>query len=229
MARLVYQIPDVHRQSLIHLFAMADESFDRLHQGLASAPLTVPGRPIVEHVKATVQDGQGTIEPLVQMLRSLALAWEKQESLPVADFALGVRDALQKGTDAGDIDWDRGQKRLVTLLQLDTVSLIGRAGAILGEHERYFSDARILTDLRPVFRRESITEPPAGAALTHVLRISYYEETLAASKDFYVALDPDGLRQLLATIERAQVKEATLRQTLVGTQLALIDQGDHHG
>jgi hypothetical protein len=60
---------------------------------------------------------------------------------------------------------------MVALALDDTVGTAAKAGPVLTEHERIFEDARILTDVRPIFHPD-LSEKPNAAVIVHMLRLT---------------------------------------------------------
>jgi hypothetical protein len=102
--------------------------------------------------------------------------------------------------------------RLESLLQSgEALGVTAKALAILSDHEHPFLGARILSDVRTVFKT-NLVDPPAGAVTVHMLGIHYQDGH--AHKDMFLALDLKDLRQLRDTIDRALEKEKHLHEML---------------
>lgn len=100
------------------------------------------------------------------------------------------------------------------LLETPAIRTTARAADLQGDHERLFSDARILTDVRPVFGAQA-SDPPSGAVLNQMLKIEYYDGD--ALDAIYLALDRNDLMQLRAVIDRALEKSETLLTKVLPT------------
>jgi len=94
---------------------------------------------------------------------------------------------------------------------LDVRSLqVGHKAALLQvEHGRVFTNARILTDIRPVFSEPVEEGPLASALVIHTLKIEYWES--GDQKSFFVALDAEDIQTIYEQVERAKLKEKRLR------------------
>jgi hypothetical protein len=77
------------------------------------------------------------------------------------------------------------------------------------EGERTFCDARILTDLRPVFGKD-IASGPAGMVIIHRLKLGYHNSE-GEHRTFYIALDAEDLVTLKKAIDRAELKARSLK------------------
>jgi hypothetical protein len=90
------------------------------------------------------------------------------------------------------------------------VSVVAKAANVLGEQERVFLSARVMSDIRPVFSDQP--DSVSGAVVTHSLNIHYHEE--GKHRDFFVALAANDLQELKKVIERAERKSATLKSLI---------------
>jgi len=93
---------------------------------------------------------------VVGVLGSLYLTWEAQ-STPLEQFVdQEVHGALDKAEtfskENADVQWAKLRRFLVSALSLEnTVGTAAKAAYILTQHEHVFFNARILTDVRPIF------------------------------------------------------------------------------
>ena len=131
------------------------------------------------------------------------------------EFAREVYESLQQ--DYPDVEESAFCDRLVRLLQLEAISVASRAASLQQEQEHTFCNARILTDIRPVFG-ERTDQSPVGAVVLHTLKISYHHSR--ELKDFYVALDSDDVRTLQEVLSRAEEKAETLDSVLDSAKIA---------
>lgn len=110
---------------------------------------------------------------------------------------------------------NESQQRLATrikyLVEQRSTQVLHKSLALMQEHQSVFLDARILTDIRPVFGGE-VSEGLDAVVLTHSLKIDFVRE--GKRKSFYLALDQSDLRVMKTTIERAIDKATSLRETL---------------
>ncbi len=110
-------------------------------------------------------------------------------------------------------------ERLAALLALDSLNSIAlKAKELQAESERTFCDARIITDVRPVFG-ENIEDSPA-MIIVHTLKIGFHE---SGHKDIYVALDAGDIANLKKTLQRAEDKANKLKAILDKAGLRNLD------
>jgi hypothetical protein len=75
------------------------------------------------------------------------------------------------------------------------------------DHQSILEDAKIVTDLRPVFDKPG--ERPLGAIITHTLKIVHHES--GEHKELFFALDADDVLNLKRIAERALEKMSSLK------------------
>ena len=107
--------------------------------------------------------------------------------------------------------------RLSTLLSTTSLAISAKAQVLQRDYARLFHDAKIITDMRPVFE-QSTKEPPQGVLLDHTLKVVYHEG-LGDHQELYLALDSSDLVALKKVIERAEEKEQTLRSLLASKSI----------
>jgi hypothetical protein len=103
------------------------------------------------------------------------------------------------------------KKKVKTLLEIEGLSLISKAIGLRSDFPDTFCDAKVLTNLRPVFGPD-VKVSPLGAVITHTLKIEYHRNS--KHREFYLSLDHHDLDKLIAALERAKQKNATLKALL---------------
>jgi hypothetical protein len=130
------------------------------------------------------------------------------------DFMEGVQNVPQ--LKAGKQGMARLRGRFEQLLSTNSFNLLSKAKRLQRDGERLYCDAKILSDIRPVFNRNP-TSRPLGAVVTHTLRLGYHES--GDHKEFRVILDSVDLDVLADVVFRAKAKDETLRELLKDAKL----------
>lgn len=131
------------------------------------------------------------------------------------DFLRDLASAIIDGIAPDAVSSEDAAKLAAVLEALLNVPglLLGHKSAVLQlEHERFFLGARVLSDIRPIFR-ENMDEPLASALLCHSLKIEYWQG--GERKEMYVALALEDLTVLYDALERAIAKDRRLRDELM--------------
>ena len=89
------------------------------------------------------------------------------------------------------------------------------------EHAHVFCNARILSDIRPVFAESA--DSASAAVVIHNLQIGFHEGGTGPHKEFYVALDTGDLRKLKELIVRAEKKDIALQTMLKSSNVPYLD------
>ncbi len=116
------------------------------------------------------------------------------------------------------------RKRLVDLLDnASTLKVLYKASKVFDDYERIFFDAKVVTDIRPVFDLDSGTgiEVIQAFTITHAIKIEYKD--LEGEKEFFVALDSTALEDLHEEIVDALEKTNSIKFMLKKAQMTYVD------
>ncbi len=119
-------------------------------------------------------------------------------------------------------DRQRFKSRLIELLGIEAVRVGAKALEMLFENQRSFLNARIVTEVRPIFGSNP-EDTPAGALIVHMLKITYREQ--GEDREFFVALDTTDVGKLSSVLDRADAKAESLRSYLERTRVSYIHPG----
>jgi len=123
-------------------------------------------------------------------------------------FAELVVDSLEVSED----DKPDGFARwLGGVLESRAVVLSAKAMNVFLDHDHTFSQARILTDVRAVWKDGADSDPEVGV-IYHLLKLIYREGR--HTQQIFLAMDSNDLQLLKDAVERAQTKERTLQHWL---------------
>ena len=215
MARLT--VPTTFRPALAKLSSLSDESAAQLLSAInSSTPISNP-RVMATRIGPSVPSiSPEDLTQIVNALFSLS-AVRVLHKVAIPSFVDDVGDSLQ--SKKSDVDVAALKSRLEKLLQADSLIVGAKASAIQREHPNVLVDARILTDLRPVF--EDGPESLRGAVVVHMLKLTCIRTNEPA--EFFFALDDGDLEILQKTIARAETKSKALRDFMEKSGLPSID------
>lgn len=207
----ILNIPPDDRLGLAILREMPDEVFQSLiievNQSAASIP-TVKGL------------SPGDAEQVMDAVNSLARV-RAYADVDVEEFASDVCESLVKYEELKPTEGFRFRGRLATLLGIEGLNLAAKAFSLLGEHERLFCSARIITDARPVYG-SSVSDPPAAVAITHILKIDYHGAG-GHLDEIYIGLGSNDLKELRSVLDRAEGKAKSLQAVFEKSKIKFID------
>ena len=187
------------------LVAALDESPRSLDVGEIASSLTVHGATDL-----------GQLERLLRVV--VSADWQRRAASLTEDAA--VESLVERLAEVGDYDVGSGlQSFLTRLASTGTVRLLGKTNDVGSEHANAFLEARILSDVRPIFAdgEDLVVE---GALLSQSLRITYVKDRFVV-EDVTVTLDEASLSKLKTQIERAEAKAAAVRTLLETVGLPL--------
>ena len=132
----------------------------------------------------------------------------------VTEFVEAVVIApIEDGSTEPALD-SKQQESLRTRLPLlfafdETFGITTKANDVFTQHEHVFNNARILTDVRPIFTND-LTAKPNNVVVTHILKIGYVQDR--ELKEFFVAMDMADVKKLRDCISREMAKVEGLKK-----------------
>jgi hypothetical protein len=207
-------VPEKVVDTLSTLAGVSDDAFNILYDRLTKLPLTASQQnELINGVESISELGGGLNRELGKVLASLLGRMQSDYVKPqdfVGDLVEYLSHSRQDYFSKEALDRLEGQ--LTRLLSIETIQLGQNASSLQQEHERLFADARVVSDIRPVFSVDP-DEPPSAAVIVHTLRIDYSSSN-EPNGQYYFALDEDDLESLLKHLTRAKAKSKTLKSLL---------------
>lgn len=220
------EIPKRYISGFQLLIELDDDKMKRLIGAMSSPDVkpTLRTRNLAEQIAAKLTDIKpDDVRRIVTTIRSLYYLLNHREELAdklVPDIIEGIEDSQ----DLNKENWqkDKFANYLTQILNIDgTLTVIAKAWGVLTDHEHIFCNARILTDIRPVFGSD-VDVSPDSVVTVHMLKIGYHEG--AEHKEFFVALDKSDLRELREILDREAKKTRSILRRL--EQAGMTDLGD---
>jgi hypothetical protein len=221
-------IPEEHFTGFMAIRDLPSEVVEEFISVLEDQPATLDRAELRSKVRSRVNsDVHVEVEAMMDTLISLYVLRDELD-LSIEEFVGEVMEAMEESKAAAlDLSGEKRRtfkERLPRLLSVRSLDVAARASNLLYEYEHTLhGDARVLTDMRPVFSpgSQGVEEQPRGAILVHTLKLSYHERRRV--KEFFVTLDVDQVNQLIEALQRANSKATQLRVFLEGTDLPYID------
>lgn len=220
----ISNIPDEAKPGLANLISLDDQTVDVLVAGIDRTP-----RIVSETGRATAlaesfdTKHQEAMRAVLGTLISLA-GVQSQLGVSPAQLARNVSRMMEASGDAALRLGDKAgefEARLTRLLSTDGLTILAKTREVMSEHHNLFCSSRVISQIVPIFTTD-LEGPPGALAILHSLRISYHEGSELRS--FYVAMDGTDLKELRATLERADLKEASLKQSLIRGEIPLFQR-----
>lgn len=214
-ATYLVDIPSAHQTQFQDLLELTAEELDALLSALQStAPTAYPDKfvlAVAQRLGWSPEKGRSIVLLLLGMYLSVA-----QTSLTVQGFADQILD-VSRARGLSTSDWSAVNNFLQQALSLEsTVGVTSKAYSVLRMRGNLYIDAKIMTDVRPVFGRE--IDADLALVPVHTLILSYVDgsEPNSEPESFYCSLDKEDLQNLAKLIERALAKEDRLQTLLEG-------------
>lgn len=220
MARL--NIPERNRDALTRLLTLRADQFDQLIAGLQAQPATLDLPSRLTRTIAIAEVSKADLDQITSAVLSLCLVrWLHNVSLDT--FVKDVSEAIQSFNPLGGSD--ESTRRLRKIFNVEPLTIASKALTIFTDYQRTLHGAKVLTDVRYVFRSEPEQEP-YGAVIAHLLKLSYHED--GDHKEFFVAMDGADVTRLKAVLKRAEAKAKTLRRKLDVAQTTYLGSTDEN-
>ena len=207
------QIPIEDFPALKTIRAMPNTSVETLIKALKSASLTSDTDEIAKNIAEQVpsvsaSELEAVLDTLYGLYSIRELSGVSRDTF-LKDFIEGFQNQTELAVDRKDAPKLRA--KFEKLLSVETFNLLSKAKRLQRDGERLYCEAKIVSDIRPVFGAKP-TVRPLGAVLTHTLKLAYHE--LGDHKEFQIVLDGIDLGLLADAIHRALQKDETLRALL---------------
>ncbi|MDQ6884228.1 MAG: hypothetical protein M3077_08350 [Candidatus Dormibacteraeota bacterium] len=211
-------VPERYREGLILLARLRPNLVERLYATVYELQPTLYPWSLIEQIMARIQDiDRGVLEPLLTALLSLFPASEELD-IPLPQVATEI-------SNSSDLDLNDAERlelagRIVRLTEPRAMMVTSKALNLLTEFERSYHDARIVSDVRPIFSREP-KQGMAAAIIVHTLVITFHGDQ--PLQKVHIAMDGDDIKNLQAVLDRAVAKAASLQGFLTDAKVQLLN------
>ena len=197
---------------------LSPSASEELIRALNSAEVTAEPQEMSDAITGSVPSiTKGELDKLVDLLFSLYHVKEFSElnkNSFVSELLETVRDRSEP--KISDEEFPAIRQRFNDLMSIKALESLSKTVALQREEERLYCDAKIISDIRPVFG-DDVKQKPVSAAITHTLKIGYHENE--EHKEFFIVLDGVDLDGLEKVIKRAKDKAETLTQVLSDSRI----------
>lgn len=210
------RIPQSDLEAIKKLTALPGADRRKLFDGLLQSPVSVDKDDLVRSVTKASGQSRSTADSFVNLLLSMyrgsmQLAHERF----VNDLCNAIQ--IQLGVKLDD-DFEHDLQKVLSSTQIGVAS---KTDVLRSEFDHVYCNARILTDIRPLFGPDP-TLPPIAGAVVHNLRIQFHQDK--EHKSFFVALDSQDLTTLENIVKRARAKEFSLKKVMQQSSIKYLDQ-----
>ncbi|HME08039.1 MAG TPA: hypothetical protein VKG25_13370 [Bryobacteraceae bacterium] len=203
-------IPAVERAGLDRLATLTEDQIRQLCRVLSNALIVLDRDLFISRLEPVPGASPEDLQQITWSLMFLHSYLAATTDISVDEFVSDVCAAVAEG----GVEQSRVEdlkKVLPPLLGIDALRLRAKAVDLQVDHARVFQNARVLTDVRPVFGVES-TDDVRGVLVFHTLKVQYFEDE--GAKELYVVLDDRDVDELSNSLERARRKARGIRALL---------------
>jgi hypothetical protein len=216
------QFPERHHTALVDFLGLSPDQVAAFQSTIREEKPDISISKLARTLAERLGINRGRIDKIILMLGGMQRIMEEL-GLSVNDFVAELRAAIEASgkKDLLPHDWSIFEKNISEALSDETaLSVSLKAADVVQDHARYYCSARVLTDLRPIFRSK-VEEAPPVFVTAHSLKIEYHEggQHLA----FFVALDRNDIKQLAGLLERALRKEESLKELTTGKGIEILE------
>lgn len=225
------KIPSRYKAGLSLLASIPEASYMQILEAMKVTPSTfLSNRELSAWMASEVKSvNLNDVEKILDSLTSL-YRLRLRTNVPISRLATDVDVAARESIDGFKVTADASFKdRLASLLALESLNIITvKAQELQTDSERTFCEAKIITDIRPIFG-EKVGDTPTAAIIVHTLRIGFHDSissphaSSSAHQDIYFALDEEDIGKLRKVLERAEEKARSLKSFLESTKVRFVD------
>lgn len=212
MPLTITRIPEPYSKGLAKIKNLPFETIAALVAALEKSVPTSSIEKLSEIVQKSAEVTPEEATSMVSSLRSLYV-FKAMAEAGVPEVVTKLVSAMQTtgGTLAlSDLEKTGFADKLTRLLSMAAFERNAKVEQLKTDRQILFHDAKILTDLRPVFDQPG--ERPVGAIIINTLKVVIHEA--GAHKELYFALDSEDLSALKRVTERAMDKTNSLKDFL---------------
>jgi len=208
--------------ALEKIVALSDKDYSDLIKALGETGAALTPEKCAENISKKVTSLKASdITIMVSVLIALYGAKDiGKDSSEFSDDIIAAISASPSSSNFGAEKLETLKRRIGELFLLEgNLQITSKALEIMVQHDRIFLEARILSDLRPIFT--SSPEKAEAAVVIHNLQIRFRESGMVKSS--YFALDNGDLKKLKDMIERAEKKTNALKAIAKASQLTYLE------
>jgi hypothetical protein len=224
---MTLKVPPDHVVYIRELLKLPDETMDRFLSALDTADPQFNFADLARQIPTFENVPPFLTEGVVRVLVSLYRTGDRGKPVPRfldEEVFPALKRAKAFSEEDGDAEWEKLRKFLLgAMCHERTVGTAAKAGPVQTDHERIFVNAKINTDLRPIYHFD-VSEKPDAATMVHMLKITHRNQ-YSHKSDVFIALDSNDLATLKEVIERALKKEETLRAVMKNTGVTVLGAG----
>jgi hypothetical protein len=219
-------IPKEYERGFAVVKSFTDDEIGRILKVLKDAsPASRPSDvlPILRPALPTIPEED--VEEFLETLYSLYL-FRSHSDVDIGQFVEDLSEAIQECENeevraANASELNVLKSKFKSLLTVHPLSTLSKAHGLRTDFANVFSDAKVISDIRPVWDGD-VKAPPEGIVITHTLKIEY--GNVGGAGELYLYIDKKDIERLISVLVRAQEKTATLQSLAKERWMKTLDE-----
>ena len=224
--KISFHIPESHLELLNALINLTLEQRKLLLDSLKKCNPTLNRNEVITELSQLTKIKKDILFQIIEYSVSLyrgfyEIGYEKKD-----DFINQYREAFEIEIKDKIENFDTLKEKIIfdfiqDILDLDrSIGIIAKGDSLTLNDAKIFLQSRIITDLRPIYPFNINKENIEFAIISHNLKIQYIENN--KEKEIFISLDDIDLRNLQSVIERALIKQLSLKRLCQENQINII-------
>jgi hypothetical protein len=205
-------IPREYEGGIVVIKSLSDSDIEKVLEVLIGAGPQTKHVEVSKNLRKVLSSlPKENIEKLLAALHSL-YSLRSYSDVPIDVFLDDLADAISESDNEEIHTSDPKElallkRRFESLLTVRSLSLQAKASGLGTDFPNLFCDAKIITDIRPIWDGD-VKNPPEATVITNTLKLEYHD--VGGHVEIYMYLSKYDIETLMSVLRRAQEKTATL-------------------
>jgi len=219
-----YNIPGSEIETLKKISELSDSVFAELSEVLKKTAETTDQLRFASKISDQIKSvGAPDVKAFVKTISSL-YAVKAASGKTAEAVAIDIKETVDsaKPADFGPEKTSVLQNRIRAWLLIDSsLSLFAKTFEVMASHDKVFCGVRIFSDIRPIFSEQP--DSISASVPVHTINISYHHS--GRHEEFFAAMSVSDLAALRKALERAEKKNATLKDLINKSGIRYLEEG----
>lgn|GEM_PF-4994271 len=219
------EIPKEYERGFIVIKSFSDADIARILEVLKDAKPTSEPADIFPVLRPALPEvPENDVQRFLETLYSL-YKFRSHSDVPIDQFVADLSEAIKESENkeirtSNPDELAVLKSKLKSLLTVRALSILSKAHGLRRDFQSIFSDAKIISDVRPVWDG-NVKDPPEGVVITQTLKLEYFH--IGGAGELYLYMDKEDVELLISVLTRAQEKMATLESLAKKGWMKILD------
>lgn len=219
-------IPKEHERGITVIKSLSDSDVSQISDVLKKSSPARDPTDIVSALRSVLQRyPEDDIKKLADAIYSLYFFRSHSDVSVerfVSDLSEAIKESQNKEVQTTNPDELAILKsKLKSLLTIRPLSVVAKAHILQRDSANIFSDAKIISDIRPVWDG-NVNDPPDGIVITQTLKLEYADAK--GPEELYLYMDKDDVELLISVLTRAREKMVTLESLATQSWMKILGE-----